>query len=164
MTPRTGTFAAGCPRPLRQQGAAAVEFAVVATLMIVLLMGMLVWWRYFETSQIVAKAAGDGARAAHTLVITGTAPCVAVHAAANQAAIEARVESVIRSQLMYSGLSEDRFSISDKSWTCVAAHAQRFSFNVSYRLPSLLPNENWLAEPAGMDIKDKIVVHFPAKT
>ncbi|MNV80446.1 hypothetical protein D3C71_1740500 [compost metagenome] len=132
--------------------------------MIVLLLGLLVWWRYFQTSQILTKAAGDGARAAHTLVITGTIPCVVPDAQANKAAIEARVESVIRAQLVHSGLTDSGFSIFDKSWTCSDTGVERFSFNVSYLLPTLLGTSNWIAEPTTLNISDRIVVHFPSRT
>lgn len=152
------------PRRGRQQGAAAVEFALIATLMIVLLLSLLVWWRYFQASQILTKAAGDGARAAHTLVITGTMPCVVANAQANKAAIEARVEDVIRQQLVHGGLSASAFSIVDKSWACSSNGAERFSFDVSYRLPALLGSSHWLAEPTTLNISDRIVVHFPSRT
>ena len=148
----------------RQQGTAAVELALIATLMVALLLGLLVWWRYFQASQILSRAAGDGARAAHTLVITGTIPCVVANAQANKAAIEARVESVIKDQLVHGGLSASGFSISDKSWACSSTGAERFSFNVSYQLPALLGGSDWLAEPTTLNIRDRIVVHFPPRT
>ena len=132
--------------------------------MIVMLMGMLVWWHYFQASQILSKAAGDGARAAHTLVITGTAPCLVANAATNQASIEARVENIIRKQLNHSGLADSHFSISNKSWACSSTGTEKFSFDVSYQLPPLLGSSNWLTEPTSLNIKDKIVVHFPSKT
>ncbi len=151
-------------RRCRQQGTAAVELALIATLMVVLLLGLLVWWRYFQASQILAKAAGDGARAAHTLVITGTLPCVVANAQANKAAIEARVENVIREQLVHGGLSASGFSLTDKAWACSGTATERFSFNVSYRLPALLGGSDWLAEPTTLSIRDRIVVHFPSRT
>jgi len=151
-------------RRCRQQGTAAVELALIATLMVVLLLGLLVWWRYFQASQILAKAAGDGARAAHTLVITGTLPCVVANAQANKAAIEARVENVIREQLVHGGLSASGFSLTDKAWACSGTAAERFSFNVSYRLPALLGGSDWLAEPTTLSIRDRIVVRFPSRT
>lgn len=155
---------AGLAHRCRQQGVASIEFALIAMCMIVLLLGLLVWWRYFQTSQILTKAAGDGARAAHTLVITGTMPCVVANATANKADIEARVESVIRAQLVYSGLAESGFSIFDKSWVCSHNGVERFSFNVSYQLPALLGSSHWLVEPTALNISDRIVVHFPART
>lgn len=151
-------------RRCRQRGTAAIELALIATLMVVLLLGLLVWWRYFQASQILARAAGDGARAAHTLVITGTVPCVVANAQANKAAIETRVESVIRDQLAYGGLAASGFTISDPSWACSSTGAERFSFNVSYRLPALLGGSDWLAEPTTLTISDRIVVHFPSRT
>lgn len=156
-------FPDGSSRRRLQRGVAAIEFSLIAIFMVVLLLGMLVWWRYFQTSQILTKAAGDGARAAHTLVITGTAPCLVANADTNKTNIEARVEKVIRSQLTYSGLSETNFSISNKLWACSSKGAERFSFDVSYQLPSLLDN-NWLTEETSLNIKDRIVVHFPSKT
>ena len=148
----------------RQQGVAAIEFALLAILMTTLLLGLLVWWQYFQASQILTRAAGDGARAAHTLVTTGTAPCLVANAAANKTSIETRVETIIRSQLMHSGLSASKFSISNKLWQCSSTGTESFSFDVSYQLPSFLNSNSFLQEPTSLNITDSIVVHFPSKT
>ncbi len=162
--PLLNAFSYGFSRRGRQQGVASIEFAFIAICMIVMLLGLLVWWHYFQASQILTKAAGDGARAAHTLVITGTAPCLVTNASANKTSIEARVEDIIRKQLNHSGLSDSSFSISNKSWTCSSTGTEKFSFDVSYQLPSLLGSNNFLTEPTSLNIQDKIVVHFPSKT
>ena len=166
-------FSAGFTHRRKQQGVAAVEFSLIAIFMIVLLLGLLVWWHYFQASQILTRAAGDGARAAYTLAITGTTPCLSANADANKTYIEVKVESIIKNQLIYSGLSDSRFSISNSSWTCPSSETEEsssgridgsFSFDVHYQLPSLLGETHWLTEPSSLNIKDKIIVHFPSRT
>lgn len=132
--------------------------------MTTLLLGLMVWWQYFQANQILTRAAGDGARAAHTLVITGTAPCVVTNAAANKASIETRVENIIKSQLTHSGLAAAKFSISNKLWKCSNTGTESFSFDVSYQLPSFIGSTSFLKERTSLNIKDHIVVHFPSAT
>ncbi len=155
-------FSTGFARRCRHQGVASIEFAFIAIFMVTLLLGLLVWWQYFQASQILTKAAGDGARAAHTLVITGTDPCLGANADTNKTKIETRAETVIKNQLNYSGLADSNLSISNKSWKCPNPGTKSFSFDVSYQLPSLLGGTSWLTEPISLNIKDKIVVHFPS--
>lgn len=132
--------------------------------MTTLLLGLMVWWQYFQANQILTRAAGDGARAAHTLVVTGTAPCLVPNAAANKTSIETRVENIIRNQLTHSGLSASKFSISNKLWKCSSTGTESFSFDVSYQLPSFIDSNSFLKEPTSLNIKDNIVVHFPSNT
>ncbi|XJC73811.1 TadE/TadG family type IV pilus assembly protein [Delftia tsuruhatensis] len=65
------TFAAGLHR--RQRGVAAVEFALIAGVMVMLLMGMFVYWRVLQAQQSVARATGDGARMVQHLAFGGMA-------------------------------------------------------------------------------------------
>lgn len=65
------TFAAGLRR--RQRGVAAVEFALIAGVMVMLLMGMFVYWRVLQAQQSLARATGDGARMVQHLAFGGMA-------------------------------------------------------------------------------------------
>ncbi|WP_254662129.1 TadE/TadG family type IV pilus assembly protein [Delftia sp. JD2] len=65
------TFAAGPRR--RQRGVAAVEFALIAGVMVMLLMGMFVYWRVLQAQQSLARATGDGARMVQHLAFGGMA-------------------------------------------------------------------------------------------
>ena len=155
-----------CPcqqRPL-QRGVAAIEFALIASLMIVMLLGMFIWWNYFQTSQILNRAAGDGARLAHSLVLSKTDPCMAGSAAEHQTLIQNQVTTVMRAQLKHAGLAESRLTLSDFQWICSAQGAESFRFNVQYQMPALLSNNAWVAEPSSIHIQDKIVVHFPSQS
>lgn len=63
------------PRPARsrQTGVAALEFALIASLSVLMLTGMLVYWHALQTQQSVTRAAGDGARMVQHLVHSGQA-------------------------------------------------------------------------------------------
>ncbi|WP_373801106.1 TadE/TadG family type IV pilus assembly protein [Delftia acidovorans] len=65
------TLAAGLRR--RQRGVAAVEFALIAGVMVMLLMGMFVYWRVLQAQQSLARATGDGARMVQHLAFGGMA-------------------------------------------------------------------------------------------
>ena len=161
--PALHSFSPCQQRPL-QRGVAAIEFALIASLMIVMLLGMFIWWNYFQTSQILNRAAGDGARLAHSMVMTGTSPCLANAASANRKLIENQVTAVMHTQLKLAGLVESRLTLSDFQWICSAQGAESFRFNVQYQMPALLSNNAWVAEPSSIHIQDKIVVHFPSQS
>lgn len=57
----------------RQRGVAAVEFALIAGVMVMLLMGMFVYWRVLQAQQSLARATGDGARMVQHLAFGGMA-------------------------------------------------------------------------------------------
>jgi len=56
--------AAGGAGPVRRQGSAAIEFALVGPMMILLLAGMVVYGGWFWLAQSVQSLATEGARAA----------------------------------------------------------------------------------------------------
>jgi len=51
----------------KQTGVAAVEFALVASIMLLLFMGIFVYWHALQAQQSVTRAAGDSARHVHGL-------------------------------------------------------------------------------------------------
>lgn len=61
------------PRRAAPRGAAAVEFAIVLPLLLVIVMGTVDWGHYFFTRETVVHAAREGARAG-TLVPPGDDP------------------------------------------------------------------------------------------
>ncbi len=56
-----------------QRGVAALEFALIATIALVLLMGLFVYWRALQAQQSLARATGDGARMVQHLAFGGLA-------------------------------------------------------------------------------------------
>ena len=150
-----------------QRGVAAVEFTLIAVIMIVLLLGMLVFWRTFQTQQTVNRAAGDGARHALTLITNGTYPCTTSTSAKNRAQIQATVLAIIQQQIKQAGLDDANISVLNTLWNCPTSTTAigTYSFNVKYTLPPLLQNgQSWLSEPDSLQINERIVVHFQSAT
>ena len=154
-------------RSRRQQGVAAIEFALIAALMVTLLLGLLVFWRAFQVQQSLNRAAGDGARSALTLITMSASPCNGNSTAANRTAIQTMARKVIEQHLEQSKLATSNFSMNGSAWTCPPATTPptrgegTFSFDVQYTLPPLLGGSGWISEPASLRITDRIVVHFP---
>ena len=150
----------------RQQGVAAIEFALIAVVMVTLLLGLLVFWRAFQVQQSLNRAAGDGARSALTLITLSTPPCTGSSTAANRTTIQTMVRKVIEQHLEQSKLAASNFSMSGSAWTCPAPTTPptrgegSFSFDVQYTLPPLVGGNSWITEPAKLRISDRIVVHF----
>jgi hypothetical protein len=147
---------------------AAIEFALIALVMIVLLLGLFVFWRAFQVQQTLNRAAGDGARNVLTLISRGLyMPCssnAAIQAQARTKLTEA-ARTVIRNNLENSGLSKDRFTMRNPRWLNCASSTASFSFDAHYQLPPLLgENDVWVAEPTTLQINERIVVHFPSGT
>lgn len=67
-------------RARRYRGNAAVEFALVLPLLMLLLLGMLDWGHYFYVAQVVTNAAREGARAGTLAIDVGDATADAANA------------------------------------------------------------------------------------
>ena len=150
-----------------QRGVAAIEFALIAIIMIVLLLGMLVFWRTFQTQQSLNRAAGDGARRALTQITNGVDPCKSSTGGQNQTLIQSNVLTIIQQQIKQAGLDDANVSVLNPMWDCPRSMASNgsFSFDVKYALPPLLQtSQNWVTEPDNLQIKERIVVHFPPAT
>ena len=52
--------------PSHQIGVAAIEFALIVTLLCLMLVGCLIYWRVLQAQQSVTRSAGDGARLARS--------------------------------------------------------------------------------------------------
>lgn len=152
----------------RQRGVAAIEFALIAMIMIVLLLGLLVFWRAFQMQQSLNRAAGDGARHALTL-ITNTLPCIGSkdYTDKKRNAIQGAVQTAIAQNLTQSGLDAGLLQVDEFhwAWTCPEPGTTNtpgtFSFDVQYKLPSLLNGSDmWKFEPVSLGISERIAVHF----
>lgn len=152
-------------RPPKQRGAASVEFALIAIAMVVMLLGILVYWRAFQAQQSLTRAAGDGARAILGVIATGaTDPCHPTKAVANRALIQQQVERSVRRSLEQSampGTVAQQLSVSPIQWqgACPASGVGSASFELQYQLtPVLGSTGRWVPEPS--QLLEKSVVHF----
>lgn len=103
------------PTALRQQGVAAVEFALVVVLMLLLLTGLAVYWQIFQAQQSVARATGDGARMLQELA-QGNDPAFNVLETQGRALIVQRVTATVRSSLAGTGLPASQATAVNVSW------------------------------------------------
>lgn len=154
-------------RRQKQQGLAAIEFALIAIIMVVMLLGSLVYWRAFQAQQSLTRAAGDGARAVLSMVSSGIpVPCHpdGAKASAGRALIEERMQTLVIRSLEQSGMPgkvSDQLSIGALQWlnACPSSGEGSVSFELSYELPPLLGGSGqWIAEPR--QLSEKSVVHF----
>lgn len=153
----------------QQRGVAAVEFALIASLMIALLLGLFVFWRAFQVQQSLNRAAGDGARGVLSLITNGSVqPCAAgPNAQLHRTSAENTARMFIEQNLAQSGLIAEKFTLSSPEWKCIDSPSSEssFSFDVTYDLPPLLGNSTaWINEPSDLRISDRIVVHFTTGT
>ncbi|THJ34575.1 pilus assembly protein [Lampropedia aestuarii] len=145
--------------PHAQQGLAAIEFALIATVMLVMLMGLFVFWRAFQAQQSLTRAVGDGARMAHSLIAAGKYyPCGVTEAPTNQQYILSAIQSLVQTSLELSdmpGQVSSNLHFDPPSWSCSTG---QFSFQVRYTLPPLMGEGTLEFEPA--QLTEKSVVHF----
>ena len=151
--------------PLRQRGVAAIEFALIAVFMIVMLLGLTVYWRAFQAQQSLTRAAGDGARAILGVLAAGVSdPCHPTKATANRATIQLRVAQSVRSSLERSdvpGTVADQLTVSPIQWqaACPSTGTGSASFELRYQLVPLFGTPGqWITEPS--QLYEKSVVHF----
>jgi len=144
-----------------QRGVAAVEFALIAIVMVTMLMGLFAFWNVFQTQQSLHRAAGDGLRHALTIITGGTTPCSGANAALARATTQASVDAIIKKSLQNSGLSANSFRMTNPQWSCTNTGAGNFSFDAQYNTPLLLSgDQGWIKYIKTLEIKEKMVVHF----
>ena len=148
-----------------QRGVAAIEFALIAVFMIVMLLGLTVYWRAFQAQQSLTRAAGDGARAILGVLAVGVSdPCHPTKAAANRATIQLRVAQSVRASLERSdvpGTVADQLTVSPIQWqaACPSTGTDSASFELRYQLVPLFGTPGqWITEPS--QLYEKSVVHF----
>lgn len=134
------------PLNRRQQGAVAIETAIILPIMVIILIGLFIFWHALQAQQVLTRTTGDAARAAHGLIVNGASPCPAAGYTGSDAS-----RTLIRSQieaLVYSSLAihmpggrradiEELAQISGLQWTCGESDGQ-VSWQVSYQMPLLL--------------------------
>lgn len=145
----------------RQRGVAAIEFALIAVFMIVMLLGLAVYWRAFQAQQSLTRAAGDGGRAILSVLATGVGdPCDPQHASVNRAMIQLRVEQSVRASLERSaipGTVGSQLTVTAIQWQGACPNSA--SFELRYQLPPMFGTPGpWIAEPS--QLYEKTVVHF----
>lgn len=86
-----------------QRGVAAMEFALIATIMLVMLMGLFVYWRALQAQQSLARATGDGARLVQHLAYGGLAGFNPTRPAERASILQATLD-VVNQSLAASGL------------------------------------------------------------
>ncbi|MEJ6654955.1 MAG: pilus assembly protein [Pseudomonas sp.] len=130
----------------RQQGAVAIETAIILPIMVIILIGLFVFWQALQAQQVLTRATGDAARAAHGLIVNGTVPCPAdgyTGADASRTLIRSQIEALVYSSLaihMPGGRRaeiEELAEISEFEWTCGKNEGQ-VTWQVSYQMPLLL--------------------------
>lgn len=134
-------------KPSCQAGVAAIEFAFIATLMTVMLLGILVCWRILQVQQSVTRATGDGARLIQNLVhgaLPGYDP--AKQTGVNN--ITAAAAKVVKSSLQGSNIPGDP---QQDTAVAMTIDASGLHLNVIYRLPPLFGNANGLPRPIQLD-------------
>lgn len=160
-----------CLRPLtrcslqQQRGVAAIEFALIAVFMVVMLLGVTVYWRAFQAQQSLTRAAGDGARAILGVLAAGVSdPCHPSKGTANRATIQLRVAQSVRSSLERSaipGTVADQLTVGAIQWqaACPSTGTGSASFELRYQLAPLFGTQGeWVTEPR--QLYEKSVVHF----
>ena len=86
-----------------QHGVAAVEFALLLTLMLLTLSGVFVFWSMLQAQQTVTRATGDGARVLQQLV-QGAAAVGGAQNEVQQQKMQQQVDIVVRQGLRGAGL------------------------------------------------------------
>lgn len=149
----------------RQRGMASIEFALIAMFMVVLLMGLFVYWRAFQAQQSLTRATGDGARMVLSLINTGTRyPCAPhANAANNQSFITDRLTEVVKQSLKQSGMPgavDSDLTVKNFALNCTqGTNHGSVSFTVEYQLPSLLGNSTILSTEPKL-LFENSTVHF----
>ncbi|THT99960.1 pilus assembly protein [Lampropedia puyangensis] len=112
-------------------GVASLEFALIAILMVLILLGMFVYWRALQAQQSVARATGDGARLVQNLIY-GALPDYGIENIEN---MQAAAESIVKASLLNSAIPGD-----PSVMTLVTLNQQsstQLLLQVSYRLPAI---------------------------
>lgn len=127
----------------RQIGVAAIEFALIVTLLCLMLVGCLIYWRVLQAQQSVTRSAGDGARLVQSLIY-GTLPGYDITKQAEAESIKAAASEVVKKSLQGSGLPGNPQQDSNVTFT---SSANQMRLHVTYRLPPLFGNADGQAQP-----------------
>jgi len=103
-----------------QRGVAAIEFALVLALLLMMLSGLFVYWLLLQTQQSVTRATGDGARVLQGLMNSGE----------EHAEIRQQVAMVVKRGIKDAGLANSADTDVEVLWAAGSA-----TVKVSYPLP-----------------------------
>jgi len=116
------------PKAARRHGAAAVEFAFVASLLILLVFGMIEFGRMLMVQEILVNAAREGARKA---VLPG--------------ATDAQTQTTVDDYLKNSGITTQTRSVSPSTDSASGGTAITVTVSVAYKDVSWLPKMQFLS-------------------
>ena len=120
-------------QPRLQSGVAAIEFALIAALMALMLLGIFVYWRALQAQQSVTRAAGDGARIVQSLIY-GNLPGYDIRLSTGTDKLRLAAADVVKQSLKDSGVPGDTQLNTTVALTTDSKQAQ---LTVSYLLPPL---------------------------
>lgn len=137
-----------------ERGVAAIEFAFIAALMAMMLVGGLIYWRILQAQQSVTRAAGDGARIVQSLIYGS----LQGYDTTNISNLNSVASTVVQQSLQGSGIPGD--PLQDTTVT-LTPDSGKVHLSVAYRLPPLFGDSsgqpkpvtfgNWaLTEPANL--------------
>jgi len=109
--------------PQATRGVAAVEFALIMALVMLLLGGLVVYWNWIQTKQSVVKATGDGARMLYELAQGSMAEFDPEQTGGRQA-IGGRVTTAVVKSLGGSGLQDAGAAQVSIEWETAQARIQ----------------------------------------
>ncbi|CAB5685194.1 Flp pilus assembly protein TadG [Delftia tsuruhatensis] len=141
---------------VRQRGVAAVEFALIAGIMVMLLMGMFVYWRVLQAQQSLARATGDGARMVQQLVYGGMAGFNPTRPAEQANILQATID-VVNQSLAASGMPPGTAPTQIQiDWSTSQA-----TLSVVYMLPPVLGQgltvgNQTLGEPTRLEARSRV--------
>lgn len=145
---RSEAMSTGLRRSLRQaadeRGQALVEFALIAPLLLLLVLGVVEFGRAWHSYQVVTDAAREGARVA---VVGNRDP-----------AIQEEVLATVRDALGRAGLDPDRADIQLSGIPGSVGDPAQVAISYAYRLTWLRPLMGWTLEDASISLKTAFVM------
>lgn len=116
-----------------QTGVAAVEFALLISILLTIFFGIFVYWHALQAQQSVVRAAGDGARYVHELYFGSKFKNID---------LEHEAKTVVEHSLIQSGLSLSHLESQDQeNLVTLIQTPQDITLTVSYPL-QLLPGDS----------------------
>lgn len=140
-----------------------MEFALIAGIMVMLLMGMFVYWRVLQAQQSLARATGDGARMVQQLVYGGMAGFNPTRPAEQANILQATID-VVNQSLAASGMPPGTAPTQIQiDWSTSQA-----TLSVVYMLPPVLGQgltvgNQTLGEPTRLEARSRVRLAPPAR-
>lgn len=128
-----GQVVSHSPDQQRQAGIASIEFALIAAVMALMLLGIFMYWRALQAQQSVTRAAGDGARVVQNLLY-GTLPGYDIRQPAGSSNLRQAANDVVKKSLQDSGIPGDPQT---DATVIVSTNNVQAQLTVTYQLPPL---------------------------